>query len=206
MSNNRILTCQQCSYHLQDKDLSESNIFTPEQIHLFQNYQNKKILQSYHNLYGSEDTFDINSTVQQQNGINQTTNNDDIPRRKCELCSKQHSYGNIFVLNCNCKICYDCFANDVNQQRIKTNELLSSLSFYFIFKRIIFYFIYLVCSLCRSPIKHNDLANLRLIPAEIQEIQLYQQGKLFEHEHAIHFNRQKSNQVIFDLSFRNRVF
>jgi hypothetical protein len=56
---------------------------------------------------------------------------------------------------------------------------------------------FLVCSLCRSSIKHNDLANLRLTPAEIQTIQLYQQGKLFENEHAVHFNKQKSNQVTF---------
>ena len=53
----------------------------------------------------------------------------------------------------------------------------------------------LVCALCRTSIKHNDLANLRLTPAEIQSIQLYQQGKLFECEHAIHFKKQKSNQV-----------
>lgn len=56
----------------------------------------------------------------------------------------------------------------------------------------------LVCSLCRSPIKHNDLGNLRLTPVEIQSIQLYQQGKLFEHEHAVHFNKQKSSQVWLD--------
>jgi len=140
MNNNQILTCHQCSYYLQDKDLSDPHIFTSEQILLYQNYQNKKILQSYHDLYGLEDTFDINSSIQQQNGsIITTTNNDDIPRRKCELCLKQHSYGNIFLLNCNCKICYDCFANEVNQQRTKTNELLSSFEFFlFFFKKIFF--------------------------------------------------------------------
>jgi hypothetical protein len=53
----------------------------------------------------------------------------------------------------------------------------------------------LVCSLCRSPIKHNDLGNLRLNQTDIQAIQLYQQGKLFEYEHASHFNRQRSQQV-----------
>jgi hypothetical protein len=56
---------------------------------------------------------------------------------------------------------------------------------------------FLVCSLCRSPIKDNDLSNLRLSPNDIQMIKLYQQGKLFEYEHAIHFNTQKSNQVSF---------
>jgi hypothetical protein len=125
MNNNQILTCHQCDYHLQDKDLSETRIFTNEEIVLFQNYQNKKILESYHDLYGTEDTFNRNSSIQQQQNGLITTNNDDIPRRKCELCSKQQSYGNIFVLNCNCKICYDCFANEVNEQRTKTNELLS---------------------------------------------------------------------------------
>jgi hypothetical protein len=55
----------------------------------------------------------------------------------------------------------------------------------------------LVCSLCRSPIKENDLSNLRLLPMEIQMIKLYQQNKLFECEHAIHFNKQKSNPVKF---------
>jgi hypothetical protein len=128
MNNNQILTCYQCNYHLQDKDLSETRIFTSEQILVFKNYQNNKILQSYHDLYSSEDTFDINSSIQQSNGLlttTTTTNNDDIPRRKCELCLKQHSYGNIFLLNCNCKICYDCFANEVYQQQTKTNELLS---------------------------------------------------------------------------------
>ena len=43
--------------------------------------------------------------------------------------------------------------------------------------------------------KHNDLGNLRLSSTDIQTIQLYQQGKLFEYEHAIHFNKQKNNQV-----------
>ena len=58
----------------------------------------------------------------------------------------------------------------------------------------------LVCVLCRTSIKHNDLANLRLTAPEIQGMQLYQQGKLFENEHAVHFNRQKSSQVkIFSL-------
>jgi hypothetical protein len=122
MNNQQILTCIQCSYHLQDKDLSETRIFSHEQILLFQNYQNKKIIESYHHLYGIEDTFDINPSIPQPNV---STNNDDTPGRKCELCLKQHSYGDIFVLNCNCKICYNCFANDVNQQQTKTNELLS---------------------------------------------------------------------------------
>lgn len=190
MNNNQILTCYQCNYHLQDKDLSETRLFTNEQILAFQNYQNKKILESYHQLYGAEDTFDINPSIPQSNG---TTNHDEISRRKCELCSKQHFYDDIFVLNCNCKICYDCFANEVKQQQIKSNELLSK------FRVCLFSFgeelFDLVCSLCRASIKHNDLANLRLSPAEIQTIQLYQQGKLFEYEHAIHFNKQKSNQV-----------
>jgi hypothetical protein len=53
----------------------------------------------------------------------------------------------------------------------------------------------LACSLCRSPIKHNDLSNLRLTSPEIQAIQLYQQGKFFEFEHAAHFTKQKSIQV-----------
>lgn len=57
------------------------------------------------------------------------------------------------------------------------------------------YHLILVCTLCRNPIKHNDLGHLRLTPAEIQSIQLYQQGKLFEHEHAIHFTRQNNSQV-----------
>ncbi|CAF0784838.1 unnamed protein product [Rotaria sordida] len=175
MNNDQILTCHLCSYHLQDKDLSETRILTNEEIHLFQNYQNKKVLELYSNLYGAEDTDDINSTVQPQNDTI-IINNNDTARRKCDLCSKQHSYGNIFVLHCNCKICYDCFANEVNRQRITTNEIL-------------------ICSLCRTPIKHNDLSNLRLAPVEIQTIQIYQQGKLFESEHAIHFNRQKSNQT-----------
>lgn len=43
--------------------------------------------------------------------------------------------------------------------------------------------------------KHSDLSNLHLPPAEIQAIQLYQQGKLFESEHAIHFNKKASNLV-----------
>jgi len=127
MHHNQILTCYHCGYHLQDKDLSELRVFTNEQIVLFQNYQNKKVLESYNDLYGTEDTFDINPTIQQENGTTTitTTHSDDTPRRKCELCSRQHSYGNIFVLNCNCKICYDCFANEVNRQRTTTNELLS---------------------------------------------------------------------------------
>lgn len=118
MNSNQILTCHQCDYHLQDKDLSEIRIFNNEQILLYQNYQNKKVLESYNNLYGTEHTFDINPTIG-----NPTT--DDTPGRKCELCLKQHSYGNIFVLNCNCKICYDCFAMEVNKQRTTTNELIS---------------------------------------------------------------------------------
>lgn len=61
--------------------------------------------------------------------------------------------------------------------------------------RLANYCLILVCSLCRSPIKHNDLGNLRLTPAEIQSIQLYQQGKLFEHEHAAHFSKAKNSQV-----------
>jgi len=128
MHHNQILTCYQCGYHLQDKDLSELRVFTNEQIALFQNYQNKKVLESYNDLYGTEDTFDINPTIQQEHGTTTTittTHSDDTPGRKCELCSRQHSYGNIFVLNCNCKICYDCFANEVNRQRTTTNELLS---------------------------------------------------------------------------------
>ncbi|CAF2757652.1 unnamed protein product [Rotaria sp. Silwood2] len=175
MDNNQILTCPQCSYHLQDKDLSVTRVLTNEEILLFQNYQSKKVVELYSILYGAEDTDEIQPIIQQQNGI-VITNNNDTARRKCDLCSQQHSYGNIFVLHCNCKICYDCFANEVNRQRTTTNELL-------------------ICSLCRSPIKHNDLSNLRLTPAEIQSIQLYQQGKLFESEHAIHFNRQNSNQT-----------
>ncbi|CAF1041631.1 unnamed protein product [Rotaria sp. Silwood1] len=175
MNNDQVLTCHQCSYHLQDKDLSETRVLTNEEILLFQNYQSKKVFELYSNLYGAEDTDDIQPIVQQQNDTI-ITNNNDTARRKCDLCSKQHSYGNIFVLHCNCKICYDCFANEMNRQRTTTNEIL-------------------ICLLCRSPIKHNDLSNLRLAPAEIQTIQLYQQGKLFESEHAIHFNRQISNQI-----------
>ena len=53
------------------------------------------------------------------------TLNNDTPHRKCELCLKQHLYENIFVLNCNCKICYDCFANEVHRQQATTNEILS---------------------------------------------------------------------------------
>jgi hypothetical protein len=124
MNNNQILTCSQCNYHLQDKDLSETRLFTNEQILVLQNYQNKKILESYHQLYGVEDTVDINPSIPQPN---RTINHDETSRRKCELCSKQHFYDDIFVLNCNCKICYDCFANDVKQQQAKTNELLSKL-------------------------------------------------------------------------------
>ena len=52
-----------------------------------------------------------------------------------------------------------------------------------------------VCPFCRSSIKHNDLANLRLTPEEIRSIQSYQQGKLFELEHALHFTKQQDNQV-----------
>ncbi|CAF4505891.1 unnamed protein product [Rotaria magnacalcarata] len=182
MNNNVVLTCHQCTYHLQDKDLSETRIFTNEEIVSFQNYQSKKVFELYSNLYGAGDVPDVNVTTQpqpqQQQQQNELTvmNDDNTPRRKCELCSKLHSYGNIFVLNCNCKICYNCFANEVNRQRTITNELL-------------------ICSLCRSQIKHNDLSNLRLTPDEIQAIQSYQQGKLFEAEHAVHFSRQKSSQM-----------
>lgn len=129
MNNDEILTCHQCTYHLQDKDLSEARILTAEDIILFQNYQSKKVFELYNSLYGAEDDPDINPTSQpqpqQQNNTSIVINDDNTPRRKCELCSKQHAYGNIFVLHCNCKICYDCFADEVNRQRTTTNELLS---------------------------------------------------------------------------------
>ena len=125
MDNNQILTCIQCDYHLQDRDLSETRVFTSEQIQVFQNYQNTKIFESYHQLYGAEDTVDIIPTVPP---VTRTTNHDESARRKCEICSKQHFYDDIFVLTCNCKICYDCFANDVKQQQAKSNELLSKLN------------------------------------------------------------------------------
>lgn len=125
MKNNQILTCHQCDYHLQDRDLSETCILTDEQIIILQDYQNNKIFQTYEELYNNEDTADMNLPIlQQQATTSSASTSDDAPRRKCEICSKQHLYGDIFVLNCNCKICYDCFANEVNQQREKTNELL----------------------------------------------------------------------------------
>ena len=124
MNNNQILTCSQCNYHLQDKDLSETRLFTTEQVLVFQNYQNKKILELYHQLYGVEDTVDLIPAIPPPT---RTTNRDETSRRKCEVCAKQHFYDDIFVLHCNCKICYDCFANEVKQQQTKTNELLSKL-------------------------------------------------------------------------------
>ncbi|CAF0927005.1 unnamed protein product [Adineta ricciae] len=176
LNTNQILTCYKCSYHLQDRDFLEVRALTNEQINLYQNYQNQKVIELYTQLYGNEDAVNVDPTLEQQNETATTataTNEDDIPRRKCEICSKQHSYGNIFVLHCNCKICYDCFANEVNRQRTMTNELLT-------------------CTLCRASIKRNDLANLRLPQVEIDAIQLYQQGKLFELEHAVHFSQQRS--------------
>ena len=125
MNNNQVLTCHQCDYHLQDKDLSDTDLFTNKQILLFQNYQNKKVLELYNNIYGTENTLHTNSITQQPNGTVTIDSNDTLGR-KCDLCLKQHSYGNIFVLNCNCKMCYDCFANEVNQQRSIRNELLSN--------------------------------------------------------------------------------
>jgi hypothetical protein len=135
MNNDQILTCHQCDYHLQDKDLSGNSIFTNEQINHLQNYQNKKVLESYNNLYGAEDALNINPPIPQQQTNGPTTSNGDIPRRKCDLCSKQHPYEDIFLLSCDCKICYDCFAIDVNRQRTTINEVLSSYFLYFLYKR-----------------------------------------------------------------------
>lgn len=122
MQNDQVLTCYQCAYHLQDKDLSDTRLFSNEQKLLFQDYQNRKILEYYHNLYDVEDTLSNNPSVPQPT---RTTNHEETARRKCELCNKQHFYHDIFVLNCNCKMCYDCFANEVKEQQSKTNELLS---------------------------------------------------------------------------------
>ncbi|CAF0739027.1 unnamed protein product [Adineta steineri] len=191
MNKNEILSCFQCDYYLQDKDLLEIRVFTEEQSLSFQNYQNRKIFESYNSLYGTDIYYTNQINLEQQNVIQPlvpttttTTNTDDVPRRKCELCSKLHSYVDIFLLNCNCKICYDCFANDVNHQRSTANELL-------------------ICSLCRASIKHNDLGNLRLAPEEIKILQLYQQGKLFELEHAVHFTKEKTNNQIINNTDNN---
>ena len=74
------------------------------------------------------------------------------------------------------------------------NCLVSANGLFFSEDEILFYL--LACTLCRASIKRNDLANLRLPQVEIDALQLYQQGKLFELEHAVHFSQQKStNQV-----------
>ena len=59
-----------------------------------------------------------------------TTNHEETARRKCELCNKQHFYHDIFLLNCNCKMCYDCFANEMKEQQSKTVELLSKFELF----------------------------------------------------------------------------
>lgn len=123
MSGGQILTCYQCAYHLQDKDLADVRLFPDEQKFVFQDYQNRKILEYYHDLYDTEDGLDVNPSRHQPT---RSTNHEETSRRKCELCNQQHFYADIFVLNCNCKMCYDCFANEMKQQQqSKTEELLS---------------------------------------------------------------------------------
>ena len=127
MNSEQVLTCYRCGYHLQDKDLSDARVLSTEQKLLFQEYQNRKILEYYHNLYDAEETFTDNPTVPQPI---RTTNHEETARRKCELCNKQHFYHDIFLLNCNCKMCYDCFANEMKEQQSKTVELLSKFELF----------------------------------------------------------------------------
>ena len=129
MKNNQILTCHQCPHYLQDKDLAEIRTLTPEEIQVIQEYQNRKVLESYYNLFGNEDNTPINPTVSSNSRRTVTTSNDETARRKCELCSQHWSYDDIFLLHCNCKICYDCFAKEMHRQRDTTNELLGQFLF-----------------------------------------------------------------------------
>ena len=201
MSNNQILTCHQCAYHLQDRDLAETRVFTETEIQALQDFQNKRVFAFYQSLSYAEDTVHINPSVQQrqQAGPSATTNSNDMARRRCELCSDQCLYGDIFLLNCDCKICYTCFAVEVHKQRTTTDGLLSMILF---LRSCVSQirpnrqcFFVSVCPFCRASIKHNDLGNLRLPIEEIHSIQTYQQGKLFELEHAVHFSTPSTNQV-----------
>lgn len=123
MNGDQILTCYDCTYQLQDKDLADIRLFSDEQKLLFQEYQNRKILEYYHHIYEIEDGLNVNSSLPQP--TTRSINHEETSRRRCELCSNQHFYADIFVLNCNCKICYDCFANEMKQQQqLKNEELL----------------------------------------------------------------------------------
>ena len=206
MNSNQILTCHQCDYHLQDRDLSETRAFDNDQITALKDYQNTQVTQSYHDLYGNEDATDPAPADRARTQSRSATSTDNGPRRQCELCSKHHSYDDFFLLSCNCKICYDCFAAEMDRQRITSSEILgrsSSLSLDFDLNRrgsvrmSVFRLILSVCSFCRSPIKHNDLSNLRTSPAHIRAIQTYQQDKLFESEHAPYLVDRRTNQVSF---------